>query len=632
MKPLESTSTPKGQNLNTSYHLLNDLFNSVSQSPQSLSAFEDPILKNSRPSDYYINQARASYLLSQKSIKKPRIKEDPISKILAKPQHNLNLMRKELNDIVPDWLISRVDFQKYYQRTKLLEKIDLMKIVLSSPHLRTESEKRSLFQWICSIEYFKNLPKTIIREICERLNTIAYKAGEKSNFHIVIKKGATPDFVFIIYSGSVGIYLNSVKIAQNDEGGYFGDIALDKSSSRTADAIAETDVILFTIKAQDYKNIVFNYKTLEKHENCKFIQSIPFFSNWNFTKVQLLSNNLVPCIFKSGEVIYEFGEQSLVFYLVNRGKVEIQTFIVLKEKNRWPVGIHSWNIKKVTSEYVYPITTAGTGEFFGEFELLRKGKRETRAIALETTLCLSLNEDEFNSSFNPKEKEKLLKENKVCIPTHGGMEKSLRKKIRNQYENEKVLFDAMQIAYLPVDKDSINDKRSQKLKKWMESIRLRKKFEKEVIKSRIIKNTTKNKIKRGFTLHHLGSRTERERCTSETPSSLSKILLDGNRSGFNTPTLFANKSEKKNIRFEDQKIIKERGISERKKKGNVQIGFRNKSENAKETIKNAIKNAIQPKSSMKLLSIPRSPTNTQLVHLSATAKSGTHTPIKKLNK
>ena len=143
----------------------------------------------------------------------------------------------------------------------------------------------------------------------------------------------------------------------------------------------------------------------------------------------------------------------------------------------------------------------------------------------------------------------------------------------------------MKIAYLPVDKDSINDNRSKKLKKWMESIRSRKKFEQEKIKSRIIQNITKNKIKRGFTLHHLEDIEEESgRIVSKTPNGLSRVKLEAkSKSGFVTPLTSISPKERHNTHSHTSESSNQRGISVRVPKEQVDSTekYRNKSEKVK---------------------------------------------------
>ena len=179
----------------------------------------------------------------------------------------------------------------------------------------------------------------------------------------------------------------------------------------------------------------------------------------------MISNSLVPVHFKAQEIIYEFNSISQVFFLLKTGKVEVQTFINIEEKNRWPISTHTWNERKVISKYVYPVKIVQIGEFFGEYELILKNERKTRAVAIENTTCLSLNKNDFFRLLSEKEQKGLLEIIKLNLPSEEEMEKKIRKSISSRTQNDKILFEAMKITYLPIDKDCLTDKRSKKLKK-----------------------------------------------------------------------------------------------------------------------------------------------------------------------
>jgi CRP-like cAMP-binding protein len=512
----------------------------------------EPFLQNSKPSDTILNQ-KSNKLLLSKDLKKSLPEPYQKRKSIIRNKNESNIDFKDLNDIIPEWLTSRPDFQRSYQKMKQNESADLEKIVLTAVSQRTEDEKEAIFVWLRSINFFKNMPKIIIKEISERLTLAKHQANEVSNFYIVIKKGSKGECLYIIYKGTVGVYLNNAKIAYNTQGGYFGDLALNNSSTRTADVIAETNVSLFLIKDIDYKTIVFNYKNIEKHENSKFLLTIPFFSKWSITKIQLMSNSLIPSFFKSGEKIFEFNEKSHVFYLLKTGRVELQTYIDLKHKNRWPIAPHIWNTRKVITKYLYPVLSIGPGEFFGEYEVIKSIPRGTRAIALEDTSCLSLNKGDFDILLNTKDQQALLKIIESSFPTQAEMENKLRLIVQEKAKKQKILFDAMKIAHVPVDKNFFDDPRSKRIKRWMENVMERDRKDKDEIRSKIVKKISKNKIKKIQTLELKNHRSN----TNASEKLSSKILEFKSMSQQNTPRFLIQRvlsTDSKNFRSDSIKI------------------------------------------------------------------------------
>ena len=298
--------------------------------------------------------------------------------------------------------------------------------------------------------------------------------------------------MYIIYKGCVGIFVDELRVASNKQGDVFGDIALDTNSTRTADVISESDSLtLFSISDVDYKNILFNYKNSEKQKYCRFLSFINFFSSWSFNKIQQFSSSLVKVCFKSGDTIYDFQEESKVFYIIKSGKIELQTIIEIEQSNRWPVNFREWKTRKVITRYIYPIKQLEKNHFFGQYEFIQKSKRQTKACALEDTVCLSINRNDFETFVKDNDLLALEKMNENYMPTQQDMEKIMKTNIKAAKINQEILMDAMKIRFLPVDKDCLHDIRSKKLQNWMKSIEKRNKTEAKKIGKRVVRRFLK---------------------------------------------------------------------------------------------------------------------------------------------
>mmetsp|Transcript_26623 Transcript_26623/g.26288 ORF Transcript_26623/g.26288 Transcript_26623/m.26288 type:complete len:119 (+) Transcript_26623:59-415(+) len=116
------------------------------------------------------------------------------------------------------------------------------------------------------------MPKVIIQETCDKFTVLEFQSGIK-----IIKKDDVADCMYLIYIGTVGIYVDGTRVGQRVQGDSLGETALDNVKLRSADAIAETQAILFRLKKVDYENIILNLKKLEKFEYTKFLMTTPFF-------------------------------------------------------------------------------------------------------------------------------------------------------------------------------------------------------------------------------------------------------------------------------------------------------------------------------------------------------------------
>ena len=73
-----------------------------SNSPKIIS-YDDPILRNTKPSDFYFNQARAKYLLTERSGRVSiRPDESQTKQNLNKTKTDNSNMFKDLTEIIPE--------------------------------------------------------------------------------------------------------------------------------------------------------------------------------------------------------------------------------------------------------------------------------------------------------------------------------------------------------------------------------------------------------------------------------------------------------------------------------------------------------------------------------------------------
>lgn len=400
------------------------------------------------------------------------------SPLKLKPQKTSEVIENPEN-IFPEWLTAREDFNK--KLSEIHDEIsDLTNIVAKYPLYRNENEKIALYQWVSNAKLFKNLSQFIVRDLSDSLHCLQLKIGEVGNQYIVFRQGNIGDRLYMVYKGIVGIYIGKDRVAHYEEGGYFGELALDKETVRAADAIAETDVVLFTLTDLDYKRTLFSYKNLEKQKNMKIIINIPFFSCLGYLKMQNVLNSCASSIFNKGEVIYESGHTSHCFFIVKTGKVEIQIYIDVEKTNKWPIGSHLWNVRKVKSKYACPLKVVKEGEYFGEWEILNKENRKTRAVAIESSMCLMLNQQEFDICIGYQDEKLIGKINEDYKFSIEQSEKEFKSNI-NQKKHLRSLFPKS-LCHT-----------SEKTKKLRESILIKSDQEASLLKKRMIHNVTKNK-------------------------------------------------------------------------------------------------------------------------------------------
>lgn len=76
----------------------------------------------------------------------------------------------------PEWLASRQDFREL----GIENHSDISRILLKPQHLRNESEKEAVYSWSKTVEFYKYMPASISRELCDIMVCFLYKKNDLS--------------------------------------------------------------------------------------------------------------------------------------------------------------------------------------------------------------------------------------------------------------------------------------------------------------------------------------------------------------------------------------------------------------------------------------------------------------------
>ena len=87
----------------------------------------------------------------------------------------------DLKTFVPDWLTGNKDFVTSYKKMKHQVDIDLCYVCQRSHNSRTKDEKKALYSWIKTKQYFSSMHKEILKKVCDKLSFAHFSPGEASN-------------------------------------------------------------------------------------------------------------------------------------------------------------------------------------------------------------------------------------------------------------------------------------------------------------------------------------------------------------------------------------------------------------------------------------------------------------------
>ncbi|OMJ93893.1 hypothetical protein SteCoe_3088 [Stentor coeruleus] len=346
----------------------------------------------------------------------------------------------DLKTCIPDWLLHRKDFTDLYKKQRGKSPYDIGEICSLISLLRNENQKEAVFTYLSNIMFFKNMPRMVIRETCDKLCTEKVQKGKE-----FIIKGHEADCMYIIYKGSCGIFLDGIKIGRRKEGDVVGEAGMDVDKVRNADVIAESNLVMLKIRKEDYQNVVMNFKKAENYENMRFLMNLKIFSKWSLQKIQKLSDYLVVSRFGKGDCIYEYGSESMCVYFLFTGSVTLEKTVEITKCNKWPSGKKQWETQKVTSKFTHPLGHLSPGDIFGT-ETLSETPHSSRAISTSPTTLLILNKNDCLALFSSSDMRRLI-QSSLPIPDQKDLQNDLHEYLASKTLRENLLHDALKLNH-----------------------------------------------------------------------------------------------------------------------------------------------------------------------------------------
>lgn len=233
--------------------------------------------------------------------------------------------------------------------------------ILNDP--KTEEERLEIKNALLNHFLFRGLCEDIIQDLIEHM--VCYQLNKKDN---VFRQGDPGYNFFIISSGLVDVFVNSLKMKTLERGQAFGEIALLHNTERKATVTALTRIRLWGLNRTSFKKIITIGNERYYQQNQQFLQSIPVFSQLSARKIEQLLNNITVQTFNTGESIVKEYEDKAEFYIIKEGAVNIY----YKHEN---------------------LAYLNKGEYFGEQSLIYNSTRKASAKALSLTVLLMITKD-----------------------------------------------------------------------------------------------------------------------------------------------------------------------------------------------------------------------------------------------
>ena len=113
----------------------------------------------------------------------------------------------------------------------------------------------TILEFLQNVPLFADMPREVLERLCESVETVELKAGEK-----LFKEGDEGNRAFVIGDGEVEIVTNAnnreVLLAVRGSGIIIGEMALLESTPRTATVRARSDAVLYAIQKDDFDKLM----------------------------------------------------------------------------------------------------------------------------------------------------------------------------------------------------------------------------------------------------------------------------------------------------------------------------------------------------------------------------------------
>ncbi len=181
-----------------------------------------------------------------------------------------------------------------------------------------------------SLDFFEGISVSKSMEFLNSVEEVYFEKGET-----IIRKGDPADKFYVIYFGNVSVMsegLVSKKVYGTYD--YFGEVAIIMNQTRSADVIAETDVVVYTITKDKFLSFIRGTEfetTLHKVAKMRDSETWNVLSSSSFqaltaSQKTLLESMLVPIEIEDPKVLFEQGQNLDCIYIIRQGDVYVKGF------------------------------------------------------------------------------------------------------------------------------------------------------------------------------------------------------------------------------------------------------------------------------------------------------------------
>lgn len=262
---------------------------------------------------------------------------------------NINTIQTNFNLGVPHSELFEGEFEHFWKYVfpEIIKKANKDPFQVWDTKLteRSGDDELVLKNWLRSINFFAKYPELIMDRVWDTLEPVTYNKDQ-----VVMGKGDESTFMIVIYSGTIGIFLQTVNelngapinhlkeaiviipnignngkwIAKVGTEGVLGEAGLLKGACRGATWISLEKTKAMYLSSNNYVKIVESFHKSELFLNINFNKNLDFLKDVTFNKLEKLAASYNSRVFKKGNVVIEIGDLVSQLYILKSGKLKVE--------------------------------------------------------------------------------------------------------------------------------------------------------------------------------------------------------------------------------------------------------------------------------------------------------------------
>lgn len=238
---------------------------------------------------------------------------------------------------------------------------------------------------------FKNLDEEQLKDVMDAMSEKRLTSAGS----VIIKQGDVGDFFYVVESGRFDIFVKlpagadgqvvddsgrsfGKKVAEAQEGGSFGELALMYNAPRAATVVSKTsNAVLWALDRITFRRILMENTSRRRRMYETFLETVHVLKGLSPSERQKIADSLDTCVFEKGATVIRQGDVGEQFFIIESGEADVQR-------------VGEGTIAKLSR-----------GDYFGESALINDAPRNATIIASSKLKVATLGKRAFVRLLGP---------------------------------------------------------------------------------------------------------------------------------------------------------------------------------------------------------------------------------------